>query len=150
MKKLEKEVNSKYRFMHVYNDNGTIVVKGTIVKSNLIIVSDKFLNDCKDILDIMRINTDLYMNLNGSKASIYKVMRAYESNVPSNRQRYKGLGEMDAKDLAESTLSINDRTLIRYTMDSAKEAINFIREYESDNKKILQHVGLVTRDDLLD
>ena len=35
-------------------------------------------------------------------------------------------------------------------MDDAKEAINIIREYESNTKKILELVGVVTRDDLLD
>ena len=58
---------------------------------------------------------------------------------------------MDKEELAESALHpAMDRTLIRYTMDDAKEAINIIREYESNTKKILELVGVVTRDDLLD
>lgn len=54
------------------------------------------------------------------------------------------------QDLAESTLNPETRTLIRYTMDDAKEAMSIIREYESDTKKILNEVKRVTRDDLLD
>jgi DNA gyrase/topoisomerase IV subunit B len=57
---------------------------------------------------------------------------------------------MDDNQLGESTLSINNRTLIRYTLDDAKEAINLIRDYESNTKKILAHTGIVTREDLLD
>jgi hypothetical protein len=43
-----------------------------------------------------------------------------------------------------------DRTLIRYTMESAKEEIEAIREYESDSKKILTLIHNVSREDLLD
>ena len=148
---LNKEISSKYRFMRVEKSKGTIVVKGTIDKSNLIIISEKFINDCKQILDIIKSNDTLYYNLNGKKSSIYEIMKTYESFSPPNRQRYKGLGEMDGKDLGESTLRPDgNRTLVRYTIESAHEAINFIREYESDSKKILAEIGQVTREDLLD
>ena len=58
---------------------------------------------------------------------------------------------MDSDELAESTLYPgSDRTLVRYTLQDAKEEIEAIREYESDSKKILSLVGNVSRDDLLD
>ena len=58
---------------------------------------------------------------------------------------------MPDKELAESTLYPGlNRTLIRYTMEDAKDTINLIREYESNSKKILNEVGIVTREDLLD
>jgi DNA gyrase/topoisomerase IV subunit B len=95
-------------------------------------------------------NDELHYTLNGKKTSIYNVMRAYESYTPASRQRYKGLGEMGTGQLGESTLLPEKRTLIRYTMESAKDAINFVREYESNSKKILSLVGNVTRDDLLE
>ena len=149
--KLQKEVKSVYRFMDVYKEHGTIVVRGSIDKSNLIIINDKFLRDCADIIRIMEANDSLYYMLNKQKSSLLTVMKVYESNTPKDIQRYKGLGEMGDGQLGESTLRPDsDRMLIRYTMDSAKEAINFIREYESDTKKILSEVGVVTRDDLLD
>lgn len=149
--KLQKEVKSNYRFMDVYKDNDTIVVKGTIDKSNLIIISDKFLMDCQNVLRIINDNSSLLYILNGKKSTIYTIMKAYEATTPANRQRYKGLGEMNDGELGESTLRPgSDRTLIRYTIESAKDAINFIREYESDSKKILTEIKNVDRDMLLD
>lgn len=149
--KLKKEIKSAYRFMDVEMNGNIVVVKGTIDKSNLIIISDKFLSDCTSILNIIESNNSIYYLLNGKKSSLYTIMKAYEAVTPPNRQRYKGLGEMNGNELGESTLRPDgDRTLIRYTMDSAKEAIDFIREYESNSKKILSEIGSVTREDLLD
>lgn len=149
--KLQKEVRAVYRFMDVYKEKSSIIVKGTIEKSNILILSDKFFNDCVHILNIMSKNDMLYYLINGTKSSIYQIMNIYNNISPSNIKRYKGLGEMSKDQLKESTLYPgSDRTLIRYTMDDAKECLEAIREYESDTKKILRLVGDVTRDDLMD
>lgn len=149
--KLQKDIRSAFRFMDVYNEKGTIIVRGTIEKSNLIIISEKFLFDCRHILDIIRSNDNFIYKIDNKPSSIYQVMKLYESVKPSNIQRYKGLGEMDKDELAESTLYPgSDRTLIRYTMEDAKETLNAIREYESNSKKILTLVDRVTRDDLVE
>lgn len=150
--KLSKEVKGTFRFMNVEKSKtGVVMLKGTIDKVNTLIISDKFINDCNHILDIIRDNNKLYYNVNGEKKSLYEIMKLYESVSPSNVQRYKGLGEMDYDELAESTLYPgSDRTLIRYTLDDIKEEIEAVREYESNPKKILELVGNVSRDDLLD
>ena len=76
-------------------------------------------------------------------------MNLYESSTPSGIQRYKGLGEMSAKQMAESTLRADmNRTLIRYTMNDVKETFETIRSYESNSKLILNLCNNVTRDDL--
>lgn len=148
--KLKKEIASTYRFMDVYNEKGLCVVKGTIDKYNLAILNDKFLNDCKDILDIIYSNDQLEYILDGKKTNLYDIMKLYSSTIPSGLQRYKGLGEMPREQLAESTILPDNRTLIRYTLEDAKELLKDIREYESDSKKILQAVKSVSRDDLVE
>lgn len=150
--KLSKDIKSKYRFMNVEKSKkGIVLVKGTIEEVNSLIISDKFINDCKFILDIIRDNIKLSYDINGEKKTIYEIMKLYESVTPSNISRYKGLGEMNKNELAESTLYPgSDRTLVRYTLDDIKEEIEAVREYESNPKKILELVGNVSRDDLLD
>lgn len=148
--KLKKEVKAAYRFMDAEKINGTIVVKGSIDKSNMIIIRDTFLNDCKVITDIIEDNDSVTYTIDNKPATIYQVMKTYENSMPANRQRYKGLGEMGTGELGESTLLPENRTLVRYTMESAKDAINFVREYESDSKKILKEVKHVDREMLLD
>ena len=150
--KLKKTIKTKYRFMDAYKEkNGTIIIKGVIDKSNFIVCNDKFIMDCKDILEIIKGNDQVRYLINGKKCTIYEVMLLYNESTPKNIQRYKGLGEMDENELAESTLYPGlNRTLVRYTMDDMKETLNTIREYESNSKKILNEVSSVTRDDLLD
>lgn len=149
--KLQKEIKSVYRFMDVRKVKDSYIIEGVIDKSNLIIMNNKFIEDCTELLEIIKSNDHLYYLINGEKKSIYQIMNLYDKISPSSIQRYKGLGEMDDDELAESTLYPgSDRTLIRYTMESAKEEIEIIREYESDSKKILSLVGKVTREELLD
>ena len=149
--KLKKEISSVYRFMTVNKVNKTIIVEGTIDKTNLIIMNDKFFQDCHNILELINSNDYLYYLINSQKKSIYEIMKIYDSAMPSSVQRYKGLGEMDKEELAESTLYPgSDRTLIRYTLQDAKSEIEDIRSYESDPKKILTLVKNVKREELLD
>lgn len=149
--KLKKEIKSKYRFMELSKVNGIPIVEGDITESGSLVLSNKLFDQCRNILDIIASNDQLYYNLNGAKVSIYQIMKAYDKSSPSGIKRFKGLGEMGKERLAESTLLANkDRTLIRYTMDDAKECLQAIREYESDRRKILSLVGEVTRDDLMD
>ena len=43
-----------------------------------------------------------------------------------------------------------ERTFIQYTIDSAMEEIEAVRAYEANKSKILDHVGNVSRLDLME
>ena len=151
IKKLQKVIKSTYRFMDIKITNKIPVVYGTIESSNMIICNDKFFADCREIINIIKNNNQLYYLIDGKTMSIAHIMEVYEQSTPSHVQRYKGLGEMAAKDLSDSALYPgSNRTLIRYTMDDIKESTMIIREFESNSKMILAEVGLVERYDLID
>ena len=165
---IKKKVSKKYRFMDVVQKKDTIVYDGIIGDANTLFFNDKLIKDCEPILDIIDKNNDLYYRLNGKEASLYEIMKSFEKLQPPRLQRYKGLGEMDADQLAESTLLpgghtikmetddhkkievTGDRTLIRYTLEDIKEATSIIRSYESDFSQLFKFVGNVTRQDLMD
>lgn len=150
-KTLQKDIKSKYRFMDAYQEGSSIVIKGTIAKSNLLIINDKFIRDCYDIIKIMDNNDSLLYKINGEIKSIYEIMNLYTTVTPSGINRYKGLGEMSEEQLAESTLYPGkDRTLIQYTLEDAKAELEAIREYENNTKKILSLIKNVTREELMD
>lgn len=148
--KIQKELKKKFRFSTVENRKGIIVYGGSTIQRNFLPMNDQIIADCQNIIHIMKKNKDIYYTLNGQPASLYDVMSAFEKSSPSSIKRYKGLGEMDASQLAESTMDINNRTLIRYTLEDAKEEIETIRKFEADRSKLLDFVGTVKRSDLLD
>lgn len=165
---IKKQLVKQYRFMDVEKKGNSLVYSGIIREANTLPFNDLLLKECKPILDIIDKNSELFYLVNGRAYSIYDVMKAFEGLQPSHLQRYKGLGEMDADQLAESTLlpdgqtitMINDRqqkiqvtgnrTLIRYTLEDAKEEIGIIRDYESDFSKLFKYVGNINRQDLQD
>lgn len=148
--KLKKEITSTYRFMDVYKKKSLVIVEGTIDKYNCIICNERFINDCKEIISIMKSNKSFFYLLNNKKTSLYDIMKIYNSTTPNGMQRYKGLGEMPREQLAESTVLPDNRTLIQYTLDDAKALLHDIREYESDTKKILATIKHIDRNDLVE
>ncbi len=147
---LQKEIKSTYRFMDAKMiDKNHIKVSGVIEKSNVVIISDKFLSDCETVIRILEANDYLYYYIDKEKKSLYEVMSLYEKSSPAGIKRYKGLGEMNKTQMAESTLRADmNRTLIRYTMNDVKETFETIRSYESNSKLILNLCNNITRDDL--
>ena len=150
-KDLQKQVKQMYRFMDLTKENDTLIYNGIISDSNTLFVNQKLIEDCKMVIDILEDNVERYIYMNGTKSTIYDVMKAFENLQPNHLQRYKGLGEMDAEEIAVSTLRPDgDRLLIQYTLEDAKEEIAAIRQYESGFSQLFKHVGKVTRQDLLD
>ena len=147
---MKKELTKEFRFMNLQKENNTLVYEGIIGDSNTLFVNDRLIKDCKNILNIIQKNESLYYGLNGKTASIYQIMKEFDKSTPNGIQRYKGLGEMDADQLAVSTLRPENRTLIRYTIQDVKEETEIIREYEMDKSKLFPLIGTVRRQDLLD
>ena len=165
---IKKKLVKQYRFMTYEKKYNVYAYTGIIGEANDLPMSDKLISECKPILDMIEKNKELYYRVNGKESSIYTVMKLFEKLQPSHLQRYKGLGEMDANQLAESTLLpggqtiqmlgdgnkklevTGNRTLIRYTLEDVKEEIAIIRNYESDFSQLFKFVGNVSRQDLLD
>ena len=77
LQKLHKDIKAVYRFMGAEKIENTVMVTGTIDKSNLVIINDKFISDCHDILEIMRSNDEFYYLINGELKSIYQSLARY-------------------------------------------------------------------------
>lgn len=144
--KLRKSITKQFRFMKVEKKNNTIMIHGEVNEQyQYIFINDYFINNCFTALRmIMNIGTRYY-KMDGVPVSIYYIINAFDHTMPSVK-RYKGLGEMNASEAAESTLSVENRTLIRYTIESAKEEINSIRYIDSNISNLLNGVTITRQD----
>ena len=100
-----------------------------------------------EIIEMIKSTRYQYYNLNGEDVSLYRLMLEFERRKPKNITRYKGLGEMDPHELAESTISpTTNRTLIRYTMEDAQEQIERIRYLNSNKSVLLKNIKIRAED----
>ena len=148
-KALEKEFKSHYRFVKMRNEHNIDIVEISEDQLYTVYFTDDFIADCRDAIKAIRVNDHTIFKLNGQNATLYDIMYAYESIAPSGISRFKGLGEMDADELGESTILPEGRTLIRYTVENVKEEVATIRELESNKKKLLEFTGDINRKDLI-
>lgn len=153
-KKLIADIMKRYRFVDTNYDkkSNTLVMEGLIGnKINTMYLNERFISECDRIINIIKANKRFMFLLNGTPATMYQLLQDFEnSSAGNNLSRYKGLGEMEPDQLRDSCLSPDrNRLLMRYTTNDIKEDIEVIRRYESDKTKILEHIGVVKRTDLL-
>ena len=143
---LKKRIENKYRFMSVSVVNGHIVFEGLAYdKQQRIIIGEQFIRNCYEVIRLIAKNDRAYFRVDGKVTSLYELMSMVNSAMP-NLKRYKGLGEQNPSELKESTMGIDNRTLIQYTMDSAKEEIEMIRIIDDDRGSLLRGITITKQD----
>ena len=153
---LRKRITSEFRFMENSNivkvPGGTIRIKGLINgRVETLFYNDRFIKDCEPIIEPIKravANNQLEFLVNGQKTGLYDLVTSAMESIGSI-SRFKGLGEMNANQLAESTMSPDTRTLIQYSVNDINESIKIIRQYDSNKKMILQKIGDIDRSELI-
>lgn len=147
-----KAIKQRYRFMEMTQINGHTVCDGPAEgKNNTIILGDRTLNECADIIEILSKNYYTEYKVDGQPATILDIMKLYDKCQP-DITRLKGLGESNGDELAEYLIfpgDMGNRTLIQYTMEDAIKEIEQIRYYENNKNKLLENIK-VTRLDVMD
>lgn len=146
----KKKIRKLYRFASVEKSGNTIIISGSIDGAiRTVFLNNILIKECKKAIDILKSNESYVYIVDSKPMGIYEIMELFDSINPAGVQRYKGLGEMNGPKLFDSTLDPNNRTLIRYTMDSALETIEKMRYYNDNMRDLLNDIK-VSRFDVMD
>ena len=144
--KFKSAIEKAFPFVKVQKKNGIIVISGEVdYRTQYIFINDYFIRNCIDMINLIKDNAERYFIMDGRRVAIYDIMQTFDNIMP-NVKRYKGLGEMKVSELAESTLVPENRTLIRYTIESAKDEINKLRSMDSNFASLLNTVRVSRQD----
>ena len=146
-KKFKSTIEKAYKFVNVEQQNGIILIRGLVGnKYQTVFYSDRFINSCSEIIDLINKSEEYYI-LNDQKISLYQLMDIFNSFEPKNLTRYKGLGEMNPKDLGVSTIIPGQgRTLKRYTISDVKKELQYFTELQSDKSAFIKGIKIRKED----
>ena len=147
-KTFKKVIEKNNRFLKVTQENGTTMIRGLYESEvHTIFVNDRLINDSKEALEFIHKSEEYYI-INGEKKSLYELMILFQSFMPNNIARYKGLGEMDSKLLGQSTVIPGmGRTLKQYTIKDAAKLRKELKDLQSDKSAFLKGIT-ITREDI--
>lgn len=150
-KKNIKEYFGKH--MSVVKNNNDITIQGLVENEyETLFLNDTLISESKDIMNLIHdVNgSQIFYSVNGKIISLYEIMVLFDKSAPKDITNYKGLGEMNGDQLAQSTLHPDmDRTLIQYTMYDAKNEIESIKSIYNDKAKLAKSISNIDIMDLL-
>jgi DNA gyrase/topoisomerase IV subunit B len=147
-KALDKAVRAKWRFSSTNTVNGVTVITANIDGKRYVTpVDERFIGSCLPLIELSKLSEQEYV-VNGTRMGLFDTVNAFEALKPHDIKRFKGLGEMNADQLAESTVRQESRTLMQYTIEDVKREVNEIRKIESDFSILLKDIRGIKKDDL--
>jgi len=137
---LISEVQNKYPEMKLYDTNSGLCLKGVIDGSyQTVDINARFINTAEELYPIYNTyqhnilvkdkTADKYI-----KMSIMDFLNMSSKFKPDILTRYKGLGEMDASEIWETSLNPNNRKLRRLTFDDARSDFEILKKLHGTGK----------------
>lgn len=156
--KFKKKLKARFPEMTLDDDG---ILSGIFEGSYQIIALDRFffkrMEPLKYILSLQKhhylhmVEISRKENIDRGIMSIGEIMASCQRFQPQIETRFKGLGELNANDIKDTTLDPNNRNLIQLTMEDLEAEIEKFRILHGDSieerKQLMAHFK-IDRDDL--
>lgn len=137
-KKIEKKLKKKFPEMTLSDNILVGVYEG---RYQLLVIDEVFMENMKLLFKLRKENDNklIYNAFDDNTGKTYtditvgELLFMCEKYQPKVLTRYKGLGEMTAEELRETTFNPNNRELIRMTIDDTKEEFDKLDTLVGDN-----------------
>lgn len=110
-----------YPELNVFMENDQIIIDGEIPGYDYFNMGldEYFDRHVRKFKELQAANDSIYgYSLNGEKdKSLYDIMHAFRSYIPDGVKRFKGLGELDPKEMKELCMDPKKRTVIIFKFD---------------------------------
>ena len=138
--KFEKEIKKKSKNFKVKQVNQDLVTVNGLYKREmeLIRITDKTMSKSKPLQEYYHSCKWKKFEIDNKELSLIELLDILDSYEPAEKQRYKGLGEMNAIALGETTLEPGKRQLIRLTINDVEKEIDQLLILHSESNKYRQ------------
>lgn len=129
------------RFPEMTLDSKTQTLKGVVDgKFNIIKVNNRFIKQAEDLIPVyQKYAFMLKVTEKGKDTPMELTIGEFlDQTVKLSAKiitRYKGLGELDADQMFETALDINNRVSIQYTVEDAEKELETFRKLHGNSKK---------------
>ena len=124
--------------------NGSIVLDGLVNDiRQTIVLTDEFKSTWSVLYPFIDKSEKRYL-MNGKKVGLYEIIKQFRASEPKNIERSKGLGGMNAKEIGISTLSPDNRILLRYTTEDIDKEIEEMRKVNDDKYTLIKDIDIST------
>ena len=141
-KKFKKLMEGKYRFIKVTQRSNAYILDGLVgERVHTVILNQELVRHCSVLLPYIDNNDSRYI-VDGNKMGLYEFLDLFEKSEPKNISRAKGLGALNAKEIAISTLNPKNRTLLRYTSKDIESDIATMRKTNDNKLDLIRNVDM--------
>lgn len=144
-KQFKTSIEKKYPYLKVQQRKGITILEGLADDGQsgeqTVLLTPSFVQAISPLFPYIDNSEKRYL-MNGKKVGLYEVISTFRANEPKNMERAKGLGALNSREIGISTLSKDNRKLLRYTANDINKEISDMRKINDDKYSLIKGVDI--------